>query len=203
MRLPTAAYGALEIALNRYIASDDRAREQCAALAGNSLQVELNDLELTLAFYGTGHDLQVMPALEAEPDVRLQGQSRAFARLFMEGEQGLASGAFRIEGDVGVAHRFARLFTSVDFDIGDWLDARVGPLPAFVLARGLRSVTALARRAADTLPRDAAEYLREETRDVIGTREHAAFAAAVQTLHHDTEQLAARIKRLAPRGRGR
>jgi len=202
VRLPTATYGALEIALNRYIASDERALEQCAALAGKSLQIDLTDLGLTLVYFATGHGLQVMAAPETPADVRLQGKSAAFARVFFAGaEEGLTGGAFRIEGDVGVAHRFARLFTTVDFDIGDWLDAHLGPVPAQVMTRGLRGATAIARRAAQTLSLDTAEYLREETRDVVGTREHAAFADEVDSLWADVDQIAARVKRLARHGR--
>lgn len=205
MRLPSAAYGALEIALNRYIASDDHAFDHCVALAGKSLQVDFSDLGLTLVFVVTDHGLQVMPVAEGGPDVRLQGSSRAFARIFFAGaEEGLTGGALRIEGDVGVAQQFARLFASVDFDIEDWLDARLGPVPARFVGRGLRGAMAFARRAADTLSLDTAEYLREESRDVIGGREYAVFADAVDMLRDDTDRLAVRIKRLAARqGRAR
>src|SRR5699024_4816537 len=105
------------------------------------------------------------------------------------------------EGDVGIAQQFARLFASVDFDIEDWLDARLGPVPAHVLGRGLRGAMALGRRAADHLSRDTAEYLREETRDIIGRREHAAFVDDVDELRADSERLAARIRQLAGRQR--
>lgn len=204
MRFPTAAYGALEIALNKYIGSDAQALQRCAALAGKSLLIELTDLGVTLVFFATDHGMQVMAAPETEPDVRLQGKSQAFARVFFAGaEEGLTGGAFRIEGDVGVAHQFARLFTLVDFDIGDWLDERVGPVPAYFLTRGLRGAKAFASRAADTLTLNTAEYFREETRDVVGTREHASFADAVTELHADTDRLAARIKRLTVRGNTR
>lgn len=196
-KLPTAAYGALEIALNRYIASDAHALRYCTALAGKALQIDCTDLGLTLVFVVTDHGLQLMAAPEGEPDVRLQGQSRAFARIFFAGaEEGLMGGALRIEGDVGVAQQFARLFGAVDFDIGDWLDARFGPVPAHFMTRGIRGAMAFGRRAADTLTLDTAEYLREETRDVIGGREHAVFADAINMLRDDTEQLAARIRRL-------
>jgi len=200
MRLPTAAYGALEIALNRYIASDEFAVQRCSALTGKSLQVDFSDLDLTLVFIVTTHGFQVMSAPEARPDVRLEGSSRAFARIFLAGgEEGLTAGGLRIEGDVGIAQQFARLFASVDFDFEDWLDARLGPVPARFLGLGLRSAVTLGRRAADNLSRDTAEYLREETRDIIGGREHAAFADEVDELRTDTEQLAARIRRLAGR----
>lgn len=204
MRLPTAAYGALEIALNRYITSDEFALERCRALAGKSLQVDLSDLELTLVFVVTAHGLQVMPAAEDEPDVRLHGKSQAFARIFFAGgEEGLTGGDLRIEGNVGVAQKFARLFSSVDFDIEDWLDARFGPVSARFLGQGLRSTMAFARRAADTLATDTAEYLREETRDVIGGREHAVFADAVDILSDDTARLETRVKRLSQNGGNR
>ncbi len=199
-RLPSAIYGSLEIGLNRYIASDDRALERCAGLAGKSLQVDFSDLGMTMVFVATGHGIQIMPASEGAADVRLDGKSTAFARIFFAGaEEGLTGGALRIEGDVGVAQQFARLFASVDFDIGDWLDARLGPVPAYFFGRGLRSATAFARRAVDTLSLDAAEYLREETRDVVGTREHARFAGAVDTLRDDADRLQARVRRLPAR----
>lgn len=200
MKLPTVAYGALEIALNRYITSDDYAFERCEALAGKSLQVDLSDLELTMVYFVTAHGLQIMAAPETPPDVRLQGTSSAFARIFFAGaEEGLTGGALRIEGDVGVAQQFARLFTAVDFDIEDWLDARVGPVPAHFLGRGLHGAMRFARRAADNLSRDSAEYLREETRDVIGEREHGTFADDVDRLRDDTDRLAARVARLERR----
>src|SRR5699024_4208127 len=167
-----------------------------------SLQVDLADLGLTLVYFATDHGLQVMAAPQTPADVRLQGNSTAFARVFFAGaEEGLTGGAFRIEGDVGVAQRFARLFTSVDFDIGDWLDARLGPVPAQAISRGLRGAGAFVRRAADTLSLDTAEYLREETRDVVGAREHAGFADEVDASRARVERLAVRVKRLVRNGR--
>ncbi|HLQ86068.1 MAG TPA: SCP2 sterol-binding domain-containing protein [Salinisphaeraceae bacterium] len=195
--LPTAAYGALEIALNRYIGSDERALARCAELSGRSLQIDCSDLDLTLVFVATVHGMQVMAGAESPADVRLTGQSRDFARVFFAGEEGLSGSALRIEGDVGIAQQFARLFTAIDFDLGDWLDARLGPVPARFIGLGLRGAGAFARRAAATLPEDLAEYLREETRDVIGSREHAAFAARVNRLRADSEHLRTRIRRLA------
>src|SRR5699024_867333 len=145
-----------------------------------------------------------MPQAEGGADVRLEGTSRAFARIFRVGaEEGLTGGALRIEGDVGVARRFTQLFASVDFDIGDWLDARLGPVPARFIESGLRNTAGLARRAADTFVTDTAEYLREESRDIIGARAHAAFADAVNRLRADTDRLAARISHLATRNRNR
>ena len=92
--------------------------------------------------------------------------------------------------------RFADLFASVDFDLTDFIDARLGPVPAYFIGKGLKQARALFSRAASELPGQTAEYLREETRDVIGAWEHEKFAAEVETLRDDAERLAARLRRL-------
>ncbi|GAB3674340.1 hypothetical protein GCM10028792_11060 [Salinisphaera aquimarina] len=195
--LPTAALGAIEIALNKYVASDERALARCRDLAGRALEVRFSDLAFRLAFVAEQHGLQVRAAAEGEADVALTGTSAAFGRiLFSGGRDGLTGGGLRIEGDIGVAQRFADLFSSVDFDVTDIIDARLGPVPAYFVGKGLRGARSLLSRAMRELPEQAAEYLREETRDVIGAWEHEKFVTAVETLRDDSERLDARMRRL-------
>jgi len=195
--LPTPVLGAVEITLNRYLAGDSRALERCVALAGRALEVRFSDLGVALTFIGERHGVQVCGPSEVAADVCLTGTSSAFGRiLFSGGREGLTGGGLRIEGDVGIAQRFADLFSSVDFDVADIVDARFGPVPAYVVGRGLKTARALFARAARDLPEQAAEYLREETRDVVGGWEHDKFVAEVDTLRADVDRLAARVGRL-------
>ncbi|ROO24312.1 hypothetical protein SAOR_15885 [Salinisphaera orenii MK-B5] len=195
--LPTPALGAVEIALARYLGSDARALERCAALAGCALELRLSDLGLRLVFVAEDHGMQVCAAPPEAADVTLTGASMVFGRLlFSGGREGLMGAGLRIEGDVGVAQRFADLFSAVDFDITDIVDARFGPVPAYVLGRGLASARALVARAAREVPEQAAEYLREESRDVVGRWEHDVFAGEVETLRDDVDRLGARLRRL-------
>lgn len=195
--LPTPALGAAEIALNRYLGSDARALAICAELAGRALELRFSDLGLRLVFIAEYHGMQLRGAPEDEADVCLTGTASAFGRiLFSGGREGITGGGLRIAGDVGVAQRFADLFASVDFDITDFVDARVGPVPAYFLGKGLKQARALLARAAREFPEQTAEYLREETRDVIGAWEHEKFVSEVETLRDDAERLAARVRRL-------
>lgn len=195
--LPTPALGATEIALNRYLGSDTRALALCEEIAGRALELRFSDLGLRLVFIAERHGMQLRGALEGEADVCLTGAASAFGRiLFSGGREGITGGGLRIEGDVGVAQRFADLFASVDFDITDFVDARLGPVPAYFVGKGLQQARALFSRAAREFPEQTAEYLREETRDVIGAWEHEKFVTEVETLRDDAERLGARVRRL-------
>lgn len=191
----------MEIGLNGYLGRDAEALRRCRVLAGRCLALDMRDLDLTLYLVPAAHGVQVADEYDGEPDVRLSGSPGGFARTLFAGEDALLSGGdLRIEGDVGLAQGFARLLQGVDPDWMDWLGAHVGDVPADLIGRALRGGGALARRAAATLSLDTAEYLREETRDLVQREELDEFTRGVDRLRADTDRLAARVRRL---GEGR
>ena len=194
--LPGPARGAAEIALNQYLGADEAALARAAALAGRSLSIGLTDLGLSITFVAETHGVQIVDAPAGEPDVYLAGRSRDFARVFFTaGSESIMGAGLRIEGDIGIAQQFADLFARVDFNIGDLLDARFGPVAGHLLERGFNTASGLFARFRAEFPSQAAEYLREETRDVVGAYEHERLADEVVSLRDDIERAAARIKR--------
>lgn len=195
--LPTPALGAAEIALNKYIGADSAALERAQALAGRSLTVCFSDFGFAVTFIAEGHGMQVIGLPEGDSDVRLTGRSGSFARVLFAGRgKGIAGAGLRIEGDIGVAQQFADLFSSVDFNVGDLIDARLGAVPAYFVEKGLSTARSFFARVKTELPQQAAEYLREESRDAVGGWEHEHFVHDVTTLRDDVERTAARIRRL-------
>ena len=200
MRLPSALLGALEIGINQYLAGDSEALKRCAALQGRSLAVHLSDLDLELIFLPHAHGLQLVEELSEPADVRLSASLAVFARTLFAGHESSVLGAgLRIEGDVGLAQGFARMFQHIDLDIEDWLEPRIGELPARFLGQALRGARAFAGRAVSTLSLDTAEYLREETRDLVHREEVAEWTGAVDRLRADADRLSARLRRLQQR----
>lgn len=198
MHLPGEVTGAMEIALTRAFAQDARAREELADLAGRSLAIHVRELDLDLVLRPHADGIQVADEPEADPDVRLSGGVRDFARnVFGSGE--MLGGGIRIEGDVGLAQAFARMLQRTDFDFEDWLAERVGDVPAELAGRFARNAWRVFSRAADTLSLDMAEYLREETRDLVHRDEVASFTAEVDRLRAESDRLAARVRRLNSR----
>lgn len=197
MRLPGAFVGALEITLNRFLASDALALDKCRQLAGRSLALHMRDLDLTLYLLPHRNNIEVADDVAGRPDVTLSGSLRGLARtLFAAGGYSLTSGDLRIEGDVGLAQRFADLLQGVDFDPEEWLAQQLGDVPAHLLGRAAHGLAGFARRAADHLSLDMAEYLREETRDVIGQAEADELAAGAQQLQARGKRLAARVQKV-------
>lgn len=197
MKLPTETLGGLEIALNEYLGRDAEALRHCRAMSGRCLALHVRDLDLTLYLMPAAHGIQIADTLDGEPDVRLSGGAAGFARTLFAGEEAvLGGGDLHVEGDVGLAQGFARLLQSVDLDWMDWLGRRVGDVPAELIGRVLRGAGDLARRATSVLSRDVAEYLREETRDLIQREELVEFTRGVDRLRADVDRLEARIRRL-------
>ena len=195
---------ALEAALNQALALDPDTREALRAIDGHAVVLQLDSPPLALQVTVSGDRLEV-GAVEAtrEPDLGIRstlagllGQLPWFRR-----DDAPPVGKVRMSGDADLARRLQRLAERFDPDwqqpftavFGDVIGVQV----ANAFAAGLRHARAAGRDLAET----AAEYLTEESRDVVGKAELHAFHDDVDTLRDDVERLAARVARLQ-RGAG-
>ena len=190
---------ALESALNRALALDPDTRSQLRMLDGRRVVVRLAAPALALQVKVNGERLEVGPvADETEPDLAVRGTlGGLLAQLpFFKRDDAPPVGKLRIEGDADLARRLQKLAQRFDPDwqqpfaevFGDVLGVQIANL----LASGLKH----ARDAGSTLAQNTAEFVTEESRDVLGRDELNAFYDDVDTLRDDVERLAARIGRL-------
>lgn len=202
--LKPAAGRALEAALNRAVALDPETRAALSVLDGRRVELTLASPPLALQLRVEGDRLVVGPVDAArEPDLavrstlggllaqlpKLLGDSRAQ-------EAAIPVGGVRISGDAELAQRLQRLAQRFDPDwqqpfaavFGDVLGVQI----ANASANALRQARALVGDAAES----AAEFVVEESGDVVGPDELAAFNDDVDQLHEDAERLAARIARV-------
>ena len=200
---------ALETALNRALALDEDTRAALKPLHGQRVAVTLTAPPLALQVRVDGDALRVCPldaTQESDLGVRstlagLLGQLPMFRR-----DDAPPVGKLRIEGDAELARRLQKLARGFDPDwqlpfvrvFGDIAGVQV----AKVLAAGLRQAQVAGRNLAET----AAEYVTEESRDVVPKAELDAFHDDVDALRDDVERIAAKIARLrrdmAGNGRG-
>ena len=75
-----------------------------------------------------------------------------------------------------------------------------GDVAGVPLARAVRAGFDWSRESAQALARDGAEFLRDETRDVVAPAEVDAFLDEVDELRERVGRLAARVARLSERG---
>ena len=190
---------ALELALNRALALDADTRAALRGLDGQRVALHLASPPLALQVEVAGEALRVGPVDAAvEPDLGVRttlagllGQLPMFRR-----DDAPPVGKLRIEGDAELARRLQQLAQRFDPDwqqpfvrvFGEVLGVQV----AKAFAAGLRQAQVVGRNLAEA----AAEYVTEESRDVVPRAELDAFHDDVDALRDDVERIAAKIARL-------
>ncbi len=190
---------ALEAALNRALALDPETREALAALDGRSVELALESPPLAMRLQVQGERLVVGPAQPAdEADLGVRATLGALLSQLppLRRDDAPPVGRMRVSGDADLTRRLQRLAERFDPDwqkpFTDLLGDIVGVQVANAVAAGLRH----ARDAGRELAEVTAEYLTEESRDVVPRAELEAFHDAVDTLRDDAARLAARVARL-------
>ena len=194
---------ALEIVLERLLALDPETRAGVQALEGRRIELNLEAPAVALAVTVDQGRLRVGPAgRSGEPDLGLRATLGALLGQlpFARASNAPPVGKLRINGDADLARNVQKLAEGFDPDwdkpFAELLGPVIGPQVARVLREGLRG----ARRLAGGLARDAAEFVTEESRDVVAKAELEAFYDDVDALRDRSERLAARIARLNPSG---
>jgi len=190
---------ALELALNQLLALDPETRDALAGLDGHRVELQLEAPALALAVTVRGDRLEVGPVdAAAEPDLGLRATlGGLLGQLpFLRPEGGAPVGKLRINGDAELARRLQQLARGFD---PDWdapfaraLGPILGPQVARVLREGLRGSVVLAKG----LARDGAEFLTEESRDLVAKAELEAFYDDVDALRERLDRLVVRVSRL-------
>ncbi len=101
-----------------------------------------------------------------------------------------------MSGDAELAQRLQRLAAGFDPDWQQPFVAAFGEIVGVQVASAAAAALRGAKRTAEGLARSGAEYLTEESRDVVARAELAAFNDDVDALRDDVERIAARIARL-------
>ena len=205
---------ALEAALNRAVALDPDTRDALQALDGRSVVLALDAAESPLAMrlLVDGEKLRVGPVdPEQSPDLAVRstlggilyfGMQSLLPRLLGKRDDdadAVPVGRMRIEGDADLARRLQRLAERFDPDWQQPFTAVFGDVLGVQIANGVAAALRQARVGGQKFAETAAEYLTEESRDVVPRAELNAFYDDVDTLRDDTERLAARVARLAKR----
>jgi ubiquinone biosynthesis protein UbiJ len=192
---------ALETALNRSLALDPDTRDALKPLDGRTITLAVEAPALALQISVVGDRLQVGPVVADEPDLAVRSTlSGLLGQLpFLRKDNAAPVGRVRVSGDVELARRLQTLASLFDPDWQQPFVAVFGDLIGMQIANGLRRALEQLRDVSGSLARNAAEFVTEESRDVVGREELNAFHDDVDAIRDDVERLHARVERL--RGR--
>ena len=210
--LPRPLCQLIEKALNSYLDLDAERAGAMQQLSGKTLAVNITDLGLEFFIDVLDDKLDVkgqlpenneeQPAAESKARGRqittISGSSLALFQLGMQQDntRSLFSGEVSISGDIQSGQRFSEILRSIEVDWEELLSNYTGDLLAHQLSEGLRSFTAWSKKAVDSLSRDLADYLKEESRQLPHAIEVEDFIKSVDETRLAVDRLQARIQRL-------
>jgi ubiquinone biosynthesis protein UbiJ len=193
----------LEAALNRALALDPETRDGLHALDGQCVALTLEPVAggrpLALQVCVAGARLQVGPVdAQREPELSVRSTlAGLLAQLpVFRRDDAPPVGRMKLSGNVELARRLQQLATRFDPDWQQPFAAVFGDVLGVQLANAFAAALAHARDAGRDLAGAAAEYVTEESRDVVPRAELDTFYDEVDTLRDDAARLAARVERL-------
>jgi len=192
----------LEAALNRALALDPETREGLRALDGRTVALHVAAPPLALQIRVSGDRLDVGPVLDpATPDLSVRSTlGGLLSQLpFLRNDNAPPVGKLRIEGDADLARRLQRLAERFDPDWQQPFTRVFGDILGVQVANAIAGALRHAKDAAGAFATNAAEYVTEESRDVVPRDELNAFHDDVDALRDDVDRMAARVARLANR----
>lgn len=192
----------LEAALNRALSLDEDTRADLRALDGRSVALTLDSPPLALRITVEGDALRVGPVGDADrADLSVRSTLSGLLRQLpiLRRDDAPPVGQLRIEGDAELARRLQRLAERFDPDWARPFTAVFGDVLGTQIANGIGFALRNARNAGKEFAGSAADYLTEESRDVLGREELEAFHDDVDAIRDDVERLAARVSRLKGR----
>ncbi len=193
---------ALEATLNRALALDPETRDSLRGLDGRRVALHLAAPPLALQIRVAGERLEVGPVDEGDqPDLSVRSTlGGLLSQLpFLRNDDAPPVGKLRIEGDAELARRLQKLAGRFDPDWQQPFAAVFGDVIGVQVANAIAGALRHARDAAGALATSSAEFVTEESRDVVPRDELNAFHDDVDRLRDDVECVAARVTRV--RGR--
>jgi ubiquinone biosynthesis protein UbiJ len=204
MAATPAWLAAVEALLNRGVHASMQATALARRLDGTALlldiegmaAIRLNVVRGRLALTGAGSSLD---SEAGEPaDASISGSPLALLRL--AGATG-GRGAV-VSGDAEIANSYRELIALARPDFEEELSRRIGDVPARALSQFALKTVEWARGARRAARENIAEYLQEESRDLVNKTELDEFLQGVDTLRETADRVDARIARLEQRLKG-
>ncbi len=191
----------VEAVLNRSIDQSTLATAAARRLNGTSLQIDIDGMLGVRASVSAGRLILAADA-ETAADASISGSPSALFELMREPRGVSGRAAARIRGDAEIASRYRELFGLARPDLEEELSRHIGDVAAHRLAQAARRTVAWARKARRTAAENLAEYLQEESGDLVNDTELQEFLHGVDRLREAADRVEARLARLENRLKG-
>lgn len=210
MTATPAWLAAAEALLNRGIGSSMQGAALARRLEATALRVDILGLTSIRVSMRSGRLALIAVERDSDDDANavLSGSPLTLVNLLRTQGAGAAAarGATRtpvqIRGDAEIANAYRELIGLARPDLEEEMSRLVGDLPARRLSKLARQTVEWARKTRRTAGENIAEYLQEESRDLVNRSELEEFLQGVDELRETADRVEARLARLEQRLKG-
>lgn len=197
--LSQALLAGVERSLAAALRRDPLTARRLGELQGSRLLLQVSDSNLNLLLLPDAEGIQLL-AGEHEADCTLRAPAGILLKLLLSREPQalLKHPELQLQGDSQLLIRLQQIFADLRLDGEAELQRWIGPVAAHALATPLRDAWQWSRSSADSLRQTLAEYLTEESRQLVGNNEAEVFARHLHQLQLDLDRLEARLALLQP-----
>ena len=193
--IPEALLQPVQSLLDRGVDNSTTAAALCAELEGRILQIAMQPAELAVHFVVTNGQLQLKQGTAESPDATISGSLINLTRLAGDDPEAvIRDGHVSISGDADIATNFRALLAITRPDWEEELSRLTGDALAHEVGKAFRGVAGWAARARHSFGRSVAEYLSEESRDLVATTELEEFYTDVDQLAMNVERAEAKLR---------
>jgi len=187
----------VEAMLNRNIAAQSRGAALARRLEGKSLQLEVSGYTRVRAATAGGR-IALLAGEDAAADALIVGSPGALLQMLTGAARPQAGGerSVQVKGDAEIAALYRELLQLAKPDLEEELSRLIGDVPARRLAQWSRRTGSWLAGAGRSLGANVAEYLQEESRDLVNSTELEEFLRGTDELREALDRLEARIKRV-------
>ena len=202
--------------LNRNIDASSQAAELARRLNSTSLQIEVEGIISVRALVQNGRLALLAgeetprgvspagaPGAAAPADAVISGSARGLLALGLGAPSAASSSpGVTIRGDAEIANLYRQLFIAARPDWEEELSRWIGDSPARAVSRLAGGAIAWARRTHRVIGENIAEYLKEESRDLVSRPEVEEFLHGVDQVREAADRVEARLQGLQRRLQG-
>lgn len=196
--LKTAAFAALETAINTALRLDPASRQKLAALNGRVFHLECSKPDVDIFLIPQQDGVQIAAHWEGDITAGLSGSADDYAQLLHSSDPGatLINGNMSVIGDSKALLQLRDIAATLDLDWEAPLTRVFGDIVGHQMANSLRFGQRLFRDAAASLQRQVRDYFQEENSWLTKRRQFEQFKSEVDTVSARSEQLLVRAAQL-------
>jgi ubiquinone biosynthesis protein UbiJ len=188
--------------LNRNIGAQARAAALLRRLEGKSLQLDVDGRLRVRALAGHGR-LALLAGDDSPADAVISGNAWALLGMMSGGATHVAQGSsVTVRGDAEVAGMYRELLALARPDPEEEAARFLGDVAARRLGNLARQAMGWLQRTRHSVGANVAEYLTEESRDLVNRTELDEFLRGVDDLRDSVDRLEARLRRIGPSHEG-